>query len=89
MSTTSLRDTVSDAINQVLADSGRPKKVFSDGDTITGTIGLDSLDLAVLVVTLEQKLGIDPFRDGARAVPTFREFVSVYEKAKSNAAGNS
>jgi acyl carrier protein len=75
-----IRHVVSDTINQVLADSGRPKREFRDDDTLTGTIGLDSLDLAVLVVTLEQKLGVDPFRDGAQAVPTFGQFVTVYEK---------
>ncbi|MCA9215554.1 MAG: hypothetical protein KDB27_20960 [Planctomycetales bacterium] len=71
---------VADAINKVLTDSGRPAKEFSDDDTLTGTIELDSLDLAVMVVTLEQSLGVDPFREGAAPVPTFGKIVELYTK---------
>jgi acyl carrier protein len=69
---------VTRVLNRVLTDSGRPARQFTDGDTLTGTIGLDSLDLAVLVVGLEQELGVDPFRSGARAVQTVGELVELY-----------
>ena len=75
-----VRAAVADAVNKVLTDSGRPAREFADEDTLTGTIGLDSLDLAVLVVTLEQSLGIDPFRNGAAPVPTFGKIVELYSQ---------
>ena len=75
----SVRDAIAEVINRVLTDSGRPSRNLSDDDTLTGSIGLDSLDLAVTVVGLEQKLGVDPFRDGARAVQTFGQLVALYE----------
>ncbi len=75
-----VRAAVADAINKVLTDSGRPAREFADDDTLTGAIGLDSLDLAVMVVTLEQSLGVDPFRSGASPVPTFGKIVDLYAK---------
>jgi Phosphopantetheine attachment site len=45
--------------------------------------GLDSLSFAVVVVRLEQALGVDPFTASDNAVfpLTFGEFVNVYENA--------
>ena len=74
-----VREAVTEVINRVLTDSGRPSCELTNDDTLIGTIGLDSLDLAVTVVGLEQKLGVDPFRDGARAVQTFGQLVDLYE----------
>ena len=70
---------VTAAIHRVLSESGRPTREISDGDVLTADIGLDSLDLAVVVVQLEQQLGVDPFRKGAAAIPTFGEMVKLYE----------
>ncbi|MBM99878.1 MAG: acyl carrier protein [Planctomycetaceae bacterium] len=73
-----LEQKIGDVINRVLADSGRSPKALAAGDTLTGDVGLDSLDLAVMVVGLEQAVGVDPFRQGARAVQTFGELVELY-----------
>jgi len=45
--------------------------------------GLDSLCIAVLVASLDDNLGIDPFaRDGEIAFPvTIGDFISLYENA--------
>ncbi|MCA9198983.1 MAG: acyl carrier protein [Planctomycetales bacterium] len=74
-----VRTKVAEVINKVLVDSGRPAIELEDEDILTETVGLDSLDLAVLVVGLEQSLGIDPFREGASPVPTFGELCKVYQ----------
>jgi acyl carrier protein len=79
MNNDSVRDRIARIINRVLTDSGRPARELQDEDTLIGTVGLDSLDLAVMVVGLEQELGIDPFRSGARPVQTFGELVQLYE----------
>jgi acyl carrier protein len=76
-----IHDAVTQVINRLLTDTGRPARTIQDGDTLTGTLELDSLDLAVMVVGLEQALGVDPFRSGARAVPTVGELVEVYRAA--------
>lgn len=79
MSNEMVREKIARVINRVLTDSGRPGRDFQDADVLIGTIGLDSLDLAVMVVGLEQELGVDPFRAGARPVQTFGELVVLYD----------
>jgi acyl carrier protein len=79
----SIQATVGQVINRVLTDTGRHSRQFHDDDTLTGMIGLDSLDLAVMVVGLEQALGVDPFRTGAHPVQTFGELVALYEQTLS------
>ena len=59
----------------------RATRVIADDDALVATIGLDSLDLAVMTVRLEQQFGNDPFRQGPRAVRTFGELVAVYEQS--------
>jgi len=76
------REAVENAIREVLADKGAPVPELKDDDRLMETLGLDSLDLAVLVTKLEQELGRDPFRSGRGAVATVGEFVAVYEEAE-------
>ena len=76
-----LRITLIKTISQVLADRGQPVAQIKEADSLTGTLGMNSLDLAVIVVRLEQQLGVDPFRDGRPMVATFGELVSLYEEA--------
>ena len=80
--TDGLRQTIVDSINQVRTDSGRESLSASDSDTLTGELGLDSLDLAVLVVSLEKSLGVDPFRDGSVTARTLGELAAVYQQVK-------
>lgn len=52
-------------INEVLDESGREAVVVAHPATLlVGDLGLDSLDLAVLMVKVESKTGIDVFADG-------------------------
>jgi acyl carrier protein len=79
MTSETVDDVASRVVNRILTDSGRPARTLRADDTLVGTVGLDSLDLAVLVVGLEQALGVDPFRAGARPVPTYGQLVELYE----------
>lgn len=76
-----MRETICSIINQVRTDSGREAIEILDGHQLTAEIGLDSLDLAQLVVALEKELGVDPFRDGTASARTVGELVAVYEQA--------
>ena len=69
-------------ISAVLAEKGRATKI-EDGDTLMGKLQLDSLDLAVLVVRLEQQLGYDPFRTGRPLVNTVGQLIAIYEQGPS------
>jgi len=78
---TEVREAVAGAIEQILADKDKPAPRLENGQTLMGDLGLDSLDLAVLVVKLETRLGVDPFREGRAPVATFGELVQVYRDA--------
>ena len=52
--------TIVEMINKVRTDSGRETVAAQESDGLTAELGLDSLDLAVLVVSLEKAFGVDP-----------------------------
>ena len=74
------RDTVEKAIHSVLMNSGRTPQAFNDEDTLFEKVGLDSLDLAQVVVALEQELKVDPFRKSGSPIRTFGDLVRAYQK---------
>jgi acyl-[acyl carrier protein]--UDP-N-acetylglucosamine O-acyltransferase len=76
-----VRHAAQTVIHRILEESGREVRPLLDEDHLAESLQLDSLDLAVTVVGLEQELGVDPFRDGASPVQTFGQLVLVYEKA--------
>ncbi|MBP2299091.1 acyl carrier protein [Azospirillum picis] len=53
-----------------------PDSRFLDGD-----LPIDSLDLATLLVVLEQRTGKDPFRAGFRQFTTVGELAALYTAA--------
>lgn len=81
MSDGNIRQTVIDTINKIRTDLGREQLAPQDSDALMGELGLDSLDLAVLVVSLEKELGVDPFRDGSKTARTLGDLVVVYQEA--------
>jgi acyl carrier protein len=74
-----IRATVQGKIQQVLEQTSRPRMSFEDDDLLFVEIGLDSLDLAQVVVALEQQLGVDPFRKSGTAIRTFGDLVRAYQ----------
>ena len=75
-----IRQIVVDKVNEVLSDTGRsPLATVNDTDRLMDDIGLDSLDLAVLVVNMEKAVGHDHFREGGRSAQTLADFVSLYK----------
>lgn len=82
---------VRSALEAVYRDTGRPQRDVAS-DALLGTdLGLDSLDMAQVVVLLERSLGVDPFRDRAPTAPTgpvrtVRHLVALYAAAVGSAA---
>lgn len=78
----SAENTVKRVINEVARAHGKPMPPLTRDLPLLDS-GLDSLCLAVIVATLEDELGVDPFRisvDGAIPV-TVGEFIDLYEEA--------
>ena len=77
-----IRSTVMDNITQVAAEQQKHLAPLSDDLPLLDS-GLDSLCLAIIVVRLEDKLGVYPFRtaDEVAFPVTIGDFIALYESA--------
>lgn len=55
-----------------------PATLGLDSVFLQGDLPMDSLDLAVFLLVLEEKTGSDPFRDGFRSFTTVADLVAIY-----------
>jgi acyl carrier protein len=79
-----VEEVIRETLMEVLDSTGAELAAPLVGDTVLLNSGLDSLGFAVLVASLEEKLGYDPFIVMAEPVypRTFAEFVGIYERHK-------
>lgn len=70
-------------IRTILEDKGETVGVIDGADKLNATLGLTSLDLAVLVVELEQALGVDPFASqvSVTAIRSVDDLIGAYRLA--------
>lgn len=75
------------AVKTVYSDTARREREVVPAALLGADLGLDSLDVAQVVVLLERALGVDPFRDHGRAasgpVRTVGHLVTLYVSALS------
>ncbi len=71
---------VIETIHQVIADSGRKVDQVSPDDPLREKLGLDSLDLAVVVVRMQQETGLDPFRRQRQSIHNVENLVRAYQE---------
>ena len=73
---------IEEELGSILKDKGRPRAVLkADTDLLNGSLEIDSLDLAVLVVKLEERTHKDPFANGFIEFRTVGELARLYESA--------
>lgn len=73
---------IAEELGRILADKGEPApEIGPDTVFLGGPLPIDSLDLATLLVVLEQRTGIDPFRAGFRQFTTAGELAALYRPA--------
>ena len=70
-------------IQAILEDRGDEAIAITGADRLSGTLGLTSLDLALLVAELEAALGVDPFAKlvSVTAVRSVDDLVAAYRLA--------
>lgn len=69
-------------LHNLRTSKGLARVNIDQGSVLLGDeLGLDSLDLATLVVTLEEHTGLSPFNDGFVMFKTVGELVSLFSKA--------
>ena len=66
-------------LTQVLVEKGAVAPVIAhDTPLLNGPLDIDSLDLATLVVTLEEKTGLTPFANGFVLFHTAGELAKLF-----------
>jgi acyl carrier protein len=88
-SMTETRRSIEEEIAVVLKESGREVPAITDTSALMrGGLGLDSMDFAVLVVRLEQRLGCDPFNSAAleQFPTTVGELAGLYDQTRAKLA---
>jgi acyl carrier protein len=84
MLSASLETTIGDVVAGVAKSRGEDVGPVSVSQTLTGDLGLRSLDLAQIVATLEVQLGVDPFAElvAITSVRTVGDLVNAYRLAQ-------
>lgn len=79
----SVREAIYAAFQQVATAQGKTLAPFSD-DLVLLQSGLDSLCFAIIVASLEDELGFDPFTESEDAFfpVTLGDFVRFYERTR-------
>lgn len=78
----SVSHTIQNCFRQALEQCEAPVPESFSPDLVLLESGLDSLGFAILVATLEQELGYDPFvlMEDAVYPTTYGEFVAIYTR---------
>ncbi|MFN3746380.1 MAG: acyl carrier protein [Hyphomicrobiaceae bacterium] len=72
---------ITQIVQRILSEKGLDAPpIGPDTALLDGTLGIDSLDLAVLVRELEEVVGHDPFADGFIEFQTAGELAKLYVK---------
>jgi acyl carrier protein len=74
----SVKSTIQSLFEQVAREQQRSLAPLAD-DLKLSQSGLDSLSFALIVVRLEESLGMDPFEAVEKFPATFGDFVRLYE----------
>jgi acyl carrier protein len=70
---------IREELTQILADKGATGgEINADTPLLNGPYDIDSLDLATLVVTLEEKTGLTPFANGFVLFHTAGELAHLF-----------
>jgi acyl carrier protein len=81
---TTLREVILARFHSVSAAQGKPLAAALTDDLVLLDSGLDSLCFAIIVATLEDELGFDPFTESEDVYfpVTLGDFVRFYERAR-------
>ena len=72
---------IREKVQGIVTSKGLPEpEITAETQLLGGEVGIDSLDLAVLVSELESALGHDPFRSGFVDFRTAGELAKLYAK---------
>ncbi len=81
---------VHEVVLEVVQQASAAVISVGDSDTLTGELGLQSLDLAQIVATLEARTGLDPFaeRVAITSVRTVGDLAAAYRSTRDGDAAD-
>jgi acyl carrier protein len=79
------KQTVIEVVTDVLGQKGRAAPDLAERTLLVDDLGLDSMDLAVIVATMETKTGSDPFADRV-SIATVRTLGDLWQAYASSEA---
>jgi len=74
-------DIVIAELQQILAGKGIDSCAVAPDSRLLDDLPIDSLDLATLIVTLEEQTGREPFKAGFRMFTTVGELAALFAEA--------
>lgn len=81
MNETQVLEQIEAIVARTLSDKGKSApRIASNTELLSGEVGIDSLDLAMLVRELEDVVGFDPFQNGFIDFRTAGELAKLYTK---------
>ena len=83
-SSESLERAIQEAIRATLIAKGlKPPTTLDLTTPVDGSLGLDSLDWAAVIVRLEEETGVDPFEKPVDSqLKTIGDLVAIYEQSR-------
>jgi len=76
-----IRKLIHEQIGIILSSSGKPAPLLTDEtEFLSGELDIDSLDLATLIVNLEEISGKQPFREGFLEFRSIGELTAIFSK---------
>lgn len=80
-----IRSTILDKISEIARQNGKAAPPLTDTVALLDS-GLDSLGIAILVASLEETLGFDPFSESMEiSYPvTVGDFIALYERTAAS-----
>lgn len=77
-----VKSVIEETIRRLVVErGGTPVEMSGDTALLGGTVPIDSLDLATIVVELEAHFGVDPFKEGFIEFKTVDELAALYVAA--------
>ncbi|HAI11921.1 MAG TPA: hypothetical protein DCM28_09470 [Phycisphaerales bacterium] len=79
-----IEERIREVFNSVFDDRGIPRVDMNDQSVLDSSLGLESMDFAIIVVKLEEEFGFDPFAEGIPdGVRTYGDLVKLYTQQQS------
>ena len=76
-----ISELIKEELKKIFATKGTAFPAINPETIFLVDLPMDSLDLATLIINLEERTGKDPFRDGFKDFKSFADLCTLYSNA--------